>query len=62
MNAPADSPERIAEILREILALSGNDEDSEASQVEQRRERPLKAQEPDSPGETAHLDDPTVNG
>ena len=62
MNAPADSPERIAQILREILALSGNEEDSEASQVEHESERQLKLRGPDSPGETAHPDDPTVNG
>ena len=34
MNAPADQPERIADILREILALSGNKEVSLASLVE----------------------------
>ena len=34
MNAPADTPERIAEILREILSLSGNKEISVASPVE----------------------------
>jgi hypothetical protein len=61
MNAPADSPERIAEILREILALSGNEEDSAASRVEQRKDPQLKGQEPDSTVENANLDD-ALNG
>jgi hypothetical protein len=61
MNAPADSPERIAEILREILALSGNEEDSAASRVEQRRDPQLKGQEPDSRVENPNLDD-ALNG
>jgi hypothetical protein len=57
MNAPADSPERIAEILREILALSGNEEDSAASRVEQGKDRQLKGQELDSAAENPNLDD-----
>ena len=46
LNAPADSPERLAEILREILALSSSEGTSSASSVEPRENRdPTK--EPD---------------
>ena len=47
MNAPADTPERIAEILREILALSGNKEVSLASPVEASEGRESDGLDPD---------------
>ena len=47
MNAPADTPERIAEILREILALSGHKEVSVASRVEPSEGRESDRLDPD---------------
>jgi len=39
LNAPADSPERLAEILREILALSSIEDTSSAPSVESSENR-----------------------
>jgi hypothetical protein len=47
LNAPADSPERIAEILREILALAGSEGTWSAPLVEPSEDRdPAKEPEP----------------
>jgi len=62
MNAPADQPERIADILREILALSGNKEISLASPAE--ASEGWESDGPDSDVEDAKSKSPrpTLNG
>ena len=61
MNAPADPPERIAEILREILTLSQNEETSVGNPVETVERLPSNQPDPEL-GDGKANGDKTVNG